>query len=189
MSLIQYLRRRIISKHHIPSVIKHYKYKTIAEVGVYVGVFFQKLIAPPSVFKAYAVDLWEKYPQSDIGGHFTWDFTVPTLTKLRLDFQAKYKDDRRVIIRHMSSVEAASTIPDGELDLCFIDAGHDYASIHADLYAWWPKVRRGGLICGHDYRNPKWGVRTAVDEYVQKWHLLRRFHSFEYSGGCWFIVR
>jgi hypothetical protein len=49
-----------------------------------------------------------------------------------------------------SSLDAAADVPDGTLDLVFIDAQHDYRSTSADIAAWRPKVKSGGILCGHD---------------------------------------
>src|SRR5580765_8736346 len=47
-------------------------------------------------------------------------------------------------------------------DFIFIDGAHDVANVRADLDAYWPLVRRGGLCAGHDWGFP--GVRQAVTE-------------------------
>lgn len=53
---------------------------------------------------------------------------------------------------HVSdSADAASMFPDGSVDFCFIDADHTPAGVRRDIAAWWPKVRAGGLLGGHDY--------------------------------------
>jgi predicted O-methyltransferase YrrM len=49
-----------------------------------------------------------------------------------------------------SSVSAASLIRDKSLDLVFIDADHGYDAVRQDILAWMPKVKSGGIICGHD---------------------------------------
>lgn len=50
-------------------------------------------------------------------------------------------------------------------DLVFLDAGHDYDSVRADIDAWATRVRPGGVLCGHDYGVPGFeGVTRAVDE-------------------------
>ena len=78
----------------------------------------------------------------------------------------------------MTSVEAASTYADNSLDFVFIDAQHDYDSVHADIVAWWPKVKQGGIIAGHDY-NPgpdengvDYGVGRAVRELLPEHQSL-----------------
>ncbi len=41
----------------------------------------------------------------------------------------------------------------GRLDFVYLDARHDYRSVMADLEAWYPLVKTGGIIAGHDYKN------------------------------------
>jgi predicted O-methyltransferase YrrM len=52
----------------------------------------------------------------------------------------------------------------GCLDMVFIDADHKYEIVIADIRAWLPKVKPGGILCGHDYRRPGDDVNRAVDE-------------------------
>lgn len=60
-----------------------------------------------------------------------------------------------------------------DADLVHIDASHEYDDVVADLRAWWPRVRCGGILMGDDYaRASNWpGVRRAVDEFVQRERL------------------
>lgn len=59
------------------------------------------------------------------------------------------------------SPAAATGVPD--VDMVFLDGGHDYEQVAADLAAWTPKARK--LICGHDYNHQGFpGVKQAVDE-------------------------
>jgi len=81
-----------------------------------------------------------------------------------------HAEERRFELR-VRSTDAAALFPDGSLDFAFVDADHSYAAVRADLSAWWPKVRAGGLLCGHDYgvygdATGEWGVRRAVDEFA-----------------------
>lgn len=67
-------------------------------------------------------------------------------------------------VHWMPSLEAASLVPDGWADFVFIDAGHSYGAVSADIAAWAPKVRAGGWLGGHDYHAAHPGVILAVDE-------------------------
>lgn len=50
----------------------------------------------------------------------------------------------------LDSVKASKQFEDGSLDMVFLDGDHRYKQFLADVKAWFPKVRPGGIICGHD---------------------------------------
>lgn len=60
------------------------------------------------------------------------------------------KDSRIQLIRKFS-VDAAKDIPDGSLDVVYLDGNHSKEAITEDMRLWWPKVRRGGIFSGHDF--------------------------------------
>lgn len=69
-------------------------------------------------------------------------------------------DDRYKLIENFSHI-ACNEAPN-ELDLVYIDAEHDYDNVKRDIACWYPKVRVGGILCGHDWAEI--GVRTAVPQ-------------------------
>ena len=67
----------------------------------------------------------------------------------------------------MDSVDAAARTADGTVDFVYIDGRHDRPCIDDDLAAWWPKVRSGGILAGHDYvMEGPIEVKDAVDEFA-----------------------
>jgi beta-1,4-mannosyl-glycoprotein beta-1,4-N-acetylglucosaminyltransferase len=80
------------------------------------------------------------------------------------------------------SWEAAELYPDESLDFVFIDAAHDYESVKKDIAAWYPKVKRTGIIAGHDYHNSV-GVASAVHEFFKGRHAVID------KNPCWYVSR
>jgi hypothetical protein len=68
------------------------------------------------------------------------------------------------------SVEAAGEIPD-ELDFVYLDGCHEYECVKKDLEVYYPKVRVGGFLCGHDFWANTLGVCQAVVEFAADHHL------------------
>jgi predicted O-methyltransferase YrrM len=64
------------------------------------------------------------------------------------------------------SVQASASFADNSLDFVFIDASHDYVNVCADIKAWRPKVKKGGMLAGHDYHHPPVyeAVRDTIGE-------------------------
>jgi len=55
-----------------------------------------------------------------------------------------------------------------ELDFVYIDGLHDYASVREDIHDWFPKLKSGGILCGHDYNETNPGTIQAVDEFAEE---------------------
>ena len=79
-------------------------------------------------------------------------------------------------IINKSSLDASLEVPNGSLDWVYIDASHDFDNVMLDLLLWIPKVRKGGLVAGHDYDRGHKELITAVNTYttihhIQEWFL------------------
>ncbi len=109
-----------------------------------------------------AIDPWCAMPsQAGIEKGETyeaWDFA-----KIEAEFWGHVGENKaRCTMLKMTSAEAARQIGDAQFDLIFIDAAHDEFSVVEDIALWWPRVRVGGVLAGHDF-NHKWpGVERAV---------------------------
>jgi hypothetical protein len=91
----------------------------------------------------------------------------------------------RLTVHRRPSAEAATAFADQSLDFVFIDACHSYEAVSEDIRAWWPKMKPGGLMAGHDYTN--WpGVPQAVDEFVAREGLG---NAFRVSRSSWMVYR
>lgn len=73
----------------------------------------------------------------------------------------------------MTSEQAAKCFEDESLDFVFLDADHGYPSVKKDIECWYPKVKIGGVISGHDYDKTWPGVIDAVNEKFKRIDLIK----------------
>ena len=136
---------------------KNPKYKIGAEIGIAGGEHIQYLLKNTKIKKIYGVDpfdvnLWNVPVGVDLEKHYE-----SVVLKL-----SQYKKRAEVIRK--TSVEGAKDFKDESLDFVFIDAGHGYDDVKNDIEAWLPKVKRTGIIMGHDWDAGYIGVEQAVRE-------------------------
>lgn len=81
--------------------------------------------------------------------------------------KAKFAGLEQRITWHIGpSVEMAKIIDNESLHFAYIDAGHSLRAVTMDLNAWFPKIKRPGIICGHDYYSFD-SVHLAIDRWAQ----------------------
>jgi len=76
--------------------------------------------------------------------------------------------DRAVLIRKRSD-DAVKDVPD-TVDFVHIDGDHKYQQVINDIKNYFPKIKIGGMISGHDYES-QWGVKKAVDELLKDYKV------------------
>lgn len=123
----------------------------MAEIGSWLGngstqVFLEELRAHPGS-SLLCVDTWKGSPnvarhQDVVANYDVFGTFLMNAEKVRGSTELK--------TIAASSTEAAAQVEDASLDLIFIDADHSYKCVREDIAAWRPKVRPGGLLCGHD---------------------------------------
>lgn len=137
-------------------------FKNGAEIGTCYGRYSEMLCQNIPELKLIAIDNWNN-PANSKREQILGISCEETARKKLAPYPAK--------IIKKDSIKAAKEIPDGSLDFVFIDADHHYEKVKDDLNAWTPKVRKGGIVAGHDYyvfRSGNRGVIDAVDEFVGK---------------------
>lgn len=140
-----------------------------AEIGVCKGYTSQALLTIfPNLF-LYMVDVWKALPASSTDGLVTRETAHEWYAEAKLKTNSMRT---RRMIHHKTSVVASLCIVEGLLDFVYIDASHYFDDVLSDILFWWPKVREGGFISGHDYNGKKdqrgrWGVKKAVDLFAK----------------------
>lgn len=159
------------------------------EVGVWNADYSVKICNRLSPQKFYGIDPYVSYdnaPGMNVG--------YETEAALEETYQKACKKlpSNATLIRDFS-VNAAEQFEDDSIDLVYIDGDHNYESVSADIEAWYPKVKPGGIISGHDYieknvkRNIVFGIIPAVTEFCEKYD--KQISLTHESYATWWCVK
>ena len=158
------------SRTDIASMFGALGYTKGAEIGVLRGDYSFVFCRTIQNLKLYCVDPW-----------YNWNRIKNPIPKM----EAAYHHCKRrlsqydVELMRMTSEDASKLIPDGSLDFVYIDGMHDYKNVLLDITLWYPKVRVGGIVSGHDYIDipPCVGILEAVKEFVSSHNIDPYFIS------------
>lgn len=140
----------------------------VAELGVNKGDFSEIIlrITKPNVL--HLVDIWgsERYHDG-------------LYNDVRKKFLRLIESDIVKVHRKLST-EAVDDFPNNYFDMIYIDTDHSYGTTIKELIAYAPKMKKDGIIAGHDYTMGNWisgfryGVVEAVHEFCVKydWELI-----------------
>ena len=155
----------------LPKLFNELGFKNGVEIGVYKGEF-SEVLAKGFNGNLYSIDPWRLY--KDYGN---------SRGQKRLDEQYRQTQERlskypnSKIIRK-TSMEALEDFEDGSLDFVYIDGNHQFAYVAEDVYHWAIKLRKGGILCGHDYARYKSNsicggchAKEVVDAYALSYNL------------------
>jgi hypothetical protein len=172
------------SRDDLPELFKELGFQTGAEIGVSVGYNLE--LYCKAGFKMFGIDPYVDYEDN----RFRTPFRLSRLLHTNIDNADKlyYLAIKKLapypnctLIRKMS-MDALADIPDRSLDFVYIDGNHSYGYVAMDLMKWSQKVRKNGIIAGHDYYSLKGNKSTrqvgaAVDGFVKSfnfdnWYIL-----------------
>lgn len=160
-----------------------------AEIGISMGYGTEYVIDGLKFKNFYMIDPYVPYDFNET----TQEAFNDQYDKARNKFSYPY-----VTFIRKTSLEAAKEIPDGSLDFVYIDGNHFYPSVVQDIDAWYPKVRKGGILGGHDYLDDPpfkdinnhtyiwavngvhYGVIKAVREFTSKNNFKLQFGELDW---------
>ena len=127
------------------------KYYNLNNVGVELGSFkgqFANTILNNWGGKLLMVDVWRELPHQEYDDASNHREHIDAYSQAMDNI--KGFEDRAYMLR-MKGEHACDFISDGSLDFVYIDANHTYQAVKDDIRLWYPKVKSGGIIMGHDY--------------------------------------
>ena len=144
-------------RNELPEFFKSLGFSVGAEIGVHKGEYSEKFCQ--AGLTIYAIDNWQR----------------PGIYEKAVSRLKRYKN---CTIIKKASIEAVKTFQSASLDFVYIDADHRFPFIAEDLFYWSEKVRKGGIISGHDYldtrANPDESIRAVgpiVDAFIKTFQI------------------
>jgi predicted O-methyltransferase YrrM len=158
-------------------------YKVGVEVGSFRGHYANYILKNWNGM-LYMVDVWRE---------LDWDAYTDTSNRnfedlVWYDAMKSIKGfEERALMLRMYSNQASKLFADDSLDFVYIDANHKYEYVKEDIELWWPKIKSGGMISGHDYihtedwDNPPF-AENGKDKHMYMWRNEDKGGTFQYAG-------
>lgn len=158
-----------------------------AEIGVQLGKNAESMLQLLNIKKLYLIDPYIHYKKNihNIAQNF------PSVLARAIEKLFRFRN-KIVWVKKMSA-DAVHLVPNN-LDFVYIDGNHTYDFVKQDLENYWPKIKKGGVLAGHDYflnalliRGKMVGeleVKKAVDEFVKKHNL-----DLNVKAPDWWMVK
>lgn len=148
------------------------------EIGVRDGVFSEHLLKKNTSLKMVCVDPY--LPYMDIDKFYDKADQEACLKNASLNLKP-FQILGRVVWLYHPSAESCDLVGSESYDFVFIDAEHTFAACYTDCRLWAPKVRKGGLLAGHDLH------LDVVKEAVNKFAEGRTVYHVPFLADIWFI--
>jgi len=162
------------------TLLRELDIRTGAEIGVLKGQYSKWLCAKIRKLKLYLVDPYVAYDE------YSEQRTQEDLSSNEAEARIRMEKFNVEFVKKWS-MDAVKDFEDESLDFVFIDANHDYKWVKEDIEEWSKKVKKGGIVSGHDYSPYHFkGVVRAVDEWVKKEKISPLFLI---GHKVWFYVK
>jgi predicted O-methyltransferase YrrM len=165
-------------------VVEKYNNTEFVEIGSFRGtsaVFMAvQILNKNKNIKLNCIDPWEDTDEAKL----TQPERVEEVNKNGLYFDfikniEKVKDYINPI--RSSSFVASNNFKNESVDFVFVDGDHSYQAVLMDLKLWWPKLKNGGIMAGHDFWASQ--IRKAVEDFC-----LERNLKFQNTSTSCFLI-
>lgn len=157
----------------------------VAEIGVEYGGFTDLYFN--DYYEIHLIDMWQTE-----GNDYYFSQRHGQVEEGYKKILSKYSNKKNVNIVKMKSTDASFLYDDNYFDWIYIDADHSYESVLEDIKKWYPKLKKGGIISGHDFdpsiddvNYHKYGVEKAVREFFGDKFKL----TSETNYKSWYVIK
>lgn len=92
-----------------------------------------------------------------------------------------------IVFKHGTVAEIVPTLSDESFDMIYVDANHHYESVKHDIEISLPKLKKNGIICGHDYLINSDTLNGGVDKAVKE--IFKDEMVIIFEDSSWAIIK
>jgi hypothetical protein len=151
-----------------------------AEIGVYKGENSLQLLKNLNIKQLFLIDPYIAYKEYDTENEFTIQSPLQKIEKNARNRLVKY-NEKITFVKEKSS-DALKKIS-SNLDFVYIDGNHDYLFVKEDIENYYKKLRKGGILSGHDIDQPD--ITKAVIEFIIK----KKINNLGVDFQDWWIIK
>ena len=159
----------------VPQLFTELGFTIGAEIGVEAGLYSEALCKAIPNLTLYSIDPWKAYRE------YKEHTTQAVLDSLYEEALTRLKPYNCRIIRGFSE-DVYKFFADESLDFVYLDGNHEFLHVASDLVHWNPKVRKGGILAGHDFRRNSKKYINDVKDVVPAYAYAKRINP-------WFVLR
>jgi hypothetical protein len=149
------------------------------EIGVASGENARNMLEELPIKKLWLVDPYTPYFEHG---------TIRDGSRAKEEAKQTLSKFSQVVFVEKTSEEAVKDIHD-KLDFVYIDGAHDYLFVKKDIELYYPLVKVGGVIGGHDYSPFFLGVIRGVNEFTDKHNFKMGIEFFVVFSDWWIIKK
>lgn len=179
----------IKNRSQFVELINNFNYRVGAEIGVQAGYFSQHLLTS-KIEKLYLIDCWTFQDNY---------FDIANVNQIHQNnlyelVKNKFAKNDRVKIIKKFSIDASEDFNHEYFDFIYLDADHKHNAIKNDIKVWYKRLKKGGMLAGHDYldgihNNCEFGVKKAVDEFVEKNDKKLYVTNEDAPWSSWYFIK
>lgn len=160
----EYIELPAVGRNDLAKWLHDLDFKRGVEVGVAEGDYSRVLLDANPQMEIYGVDPWIPY-----AGYKDYQ-KESTFARMYARTLEQTKDFPNYKIIKKFSVEAAEDFEDNSLDFVYLDGNHSGEEVMKDMEAWNPKLKKGGILAGHDFTGRWPSLKKAVVAFAEIHH-------------------
>ncbi len=158
-----------------------------AEIGVYKGEHAESFLENCSIKRLYLIDSYEDYTDyKDAERHYGHDQDILEDAEKEAKERLEEKFYFHIKWIREKSINALKDIPD-KLDFVYIDANHQYEFVKEDIENYYPKIKKGGILGGHDMYNGFCHEHNGVIKAVTEFSVKNKLQLYVELPDWWII--